>query len=187
MESIDDVFMDAKEKMEKTLIFLNEQFSGIRTGKASPALVENIQVPYYGTPTRMKELAGISTPEPRLIVINAFDPTVLPEVEKAILAANLGVTPMNDGRVIRVPIPQLDEERRSELGKVAKRMSEEGRVAVRNIRRDANESIKTLQKAGKITEDDRAQGLKDVQKDTDDYISKIDDALQAKESEIMEV
>ena len=187
MDSIDDVFLDVEDKMEKTIGFLHDQLSGIRTGKASPALVENIQVPYYGTPTRLKELAGISTPEPRLIVINAFDPTVLPEVEKAVLAANLGVTPMNDGRVIRVPIPQLDEERRKELGKVAKRMAEEGRVAIRNIRRDANESAKALQKASKITEDEREQGLKDIQKNTDDYIAKIDEALKAKEAEIMEV
>ena len=109
MDSVDDVLLDADDKMSKSLSFLSDQFLGIRTGKASPALVENLEVPYYGTPTRLKEIAGISTPEPRLLVINAFDPTALPEIEKAILAANLGVTPMNDGRVIRIPIPPLDD------------------------------------------------------------------------------
>ena len=145
MESLDDVLLDAEDKMSKSLSFLREQFSGIRTGKASPTLVENIKVEYYGTATRMKEIAGISTPEPRLIVITAYDPTALPEIEKAILAANLGVTPLNDGRVIRVPIPDLNEERRNDLTKVAKRMSEEARVAIRNVRREANEAVKSLQ------------------------------------------
>ena len=137
MESVEEVLLDCEDKMEKSIAFLHEQFSGIRTGKASPALVENVQIPYYGTPTRLRELANISTPEPRLIVINAYDPTALGEIEKAILAANLGVTPMNDGRVVRVPIPELNEERRTELGKVARRMAEDTRVAVRNVRREA--------------------------------------------------
>jgi ribosome recycling factor len=187
MDSVDDVLLDADDKMSKSLSFLSDQFLGIRTGKASPALVENLEVPYYGTPTRLKEIAGISTPEPRLLVINAFDPTALPEIEKAILAANLGVTPMNDGRVIRIPIPPLDEARRKDLTKVAKRAAEEARVAVRNVRRDANDGAKGLQKAGTITEDDRDQALKQIQKDTDENIGKIDDALKNKEADIMEV
>jgi len=187
VESIEEVLMDSDEKMEKSAAFLLEQFSGIRTGKASPALVENIEVPYYGTPTRLREMAGIATPEPRLIVINAYDPSVLGEIEKAILAANLGVTPMNDGRVVRVPIPELSEERRKEMTKLAKRMAEDGRVAIRNIRREANEQVKTLQKNGKATEDERDEALKDIQKSTDDYIKQIDDAMKAKETEIMEV
>ncbi len=187
MESIEEVLLDSDDKMEKSVAYVLEQFSGLRTGKASPALVENIQIPYYGTPTRLRELAGIATPEPRLIVINAYDPTALGEIEKAILAANLGVTPMNDGRVVRVPIPELSEERRIEMGKLAKRMAEEGRVAVRNIRRDANEQIKTLQKSSSVTEDERDDGLKEIQKSTDDYIKKIDEAVKAKEAEIMEV
>jgi len=187
MESLDDVYLDAEDRMEKSITFLNEQFAGIRTGKASPALVENVQVPYYGTPTRLKELASISTPEPRLIVINAFDPTSLPEIEKAILAANLGVTPMNDGRVVRVPIPELTEERRTELSKVARTMSEECRVAIRNVRREANDQIKKLKKDGKISEDDREQGLKQIQKDTDDSIDKVDHELKTKEESIMAV
>lgn len=187
MESVDDVLLEMDDKMSKTLDFVHEQFSGIRTGKASPALVENVQVSYYGTMTRLRELAGISTPEPRLIVINAYDPTSLGEIEKAILAANLGVTPVNDGRVIRVPIPELTQERRTELGKVARRQAEEGRVAIRNERRDANERIKQLAKSGDISEDDRDQALKDIQEQTDDYIAKIDNALEAKDAEIMEV
>ncbi len=187
METIDDVMLDAEDKMEKSINVLVDQFAGIRTGKASPALVENIQVEYYGTLTRLKEMAGISTPEPRLIVITAYDNSVLPEVEKAILAANLGVTPINDGRLIRIPIPELNEERRKEMLKLAKRMVEDSRVAVRNVRRDANEAIKSLQKDGKITEDDRDSALDEVQKCTDNAIKKIDDALKDKEIEIMEV
>jgi len=187
MESVEEVLIDCEEKMEKSVAFLHEQFSGIRTGKASPALVENVQIPYYGTPTRLRELANISTPEPRLIVINAYDPSVLPEIEKTILAANLGVTPMNDGRVVRVPIPELNEERRNELGKVARRMAEDARVAIRNVRREANDQIKTLQKGSKITEDDRDDGLKEIQNLTDKTIASIDEGLKAKDAEIMEV
>ncbi|MCK5850659.1 MAG: ribosome recycling factor [Kiritimatiellae bacterium] len=187
MDSTDDIILDAEDRMSKSLSFLKEQFSGVRTGKASPALVENVSIQYYGTATRLKELAGIATPEPRLIVINAYDPTALPEIEKAILAANLGVTPMNDGRLIRIPIPELSEERRTEMAKVTKRMTEEGRVAVRNVRREANDNIKTIQKAGKITEDDKEKAMKQIQEDTDEHIEKIDEMLKAKETEIMEV
>ena len=187
MDSIEEMLLECEDKMAKSTAFLLEQFSGIRTGKASPALVENIEVPYYGTPTRLREMAGISTPEPRLIVINAYDPSVLPEIEKAILAANLGVTPMNDGRVIRVPIPELSEERRLEMTKLAKRLAEEGRVAIRNIRRETNEHIKSMQKKGDITEDDRDEALKDIQKSTDEYIKQVDNAMKSKETEIMEV
>lgn len=187
MDSIDEILIDAEDKMEKSLIFLNEQLHGLRTGKASPALVENIKAEYYGAPTRIMEIAGISTPEPRLIVINAYDPTALPAIEKAILAANLGVTPMNDGRVIRVPIPELNQERRAELSKVGKRMAEECKVAVRNVRRDANEHIKTLQKKGGISEDDRDAALEKIQKDTDLYVGKVDVKLKDKEAEIMAV
>ena len=187
MESIEEVLLDSDDKMSKSTTFLLDQFNGIRTGKASPALVENIEVPYYGTPTRLREIAGIATPEPRLIVINAFDPSALGDIEKAILAANLGVTPLNDGRVVRVPIPELSEERRKEMTKLAKRMAEEGRVAIRNIRRETNDQVKSLQKGGKATEDERDEALKDIQKATDDYIKQIDDAMKAKEAEIMEV
>lgn len=187
METIDDVLMEAEEKMEKSLDYVREQFSGLRTGKASPALVENIHVQYYGTMTRLREMAGISTPESRLLVINAYDPTALGAIEKAILAANLGVTPMNDGRIIRIPIPELSGERRVEMTKLSKRMAEEGRVAMRNVRRDSNELVKTLEKNGKATQDERDEALKAIQKMTDDYIQKIDSAAKAKEHEMMSV
>lgn len=187
MESMDDVLLEADDKMGKCVEFLQQELSGLRTGKASPSLVENISVDYYGTATRLREIAGISTPEPRLIVINAYDPSALSAIEKAILGANVGVTPMNDGRVIRIPIPELSEERRNELAKVARRMAEEQRVAVRNVRRDANDQIKGLQKNSKITEDDRDYALEEIQKSTDDYIKKIDEMLAAKEKEMLEV
>ncbi len=187
MDSLDDVLLDAIDKMDNSVKVLKDQFSGLRTGKASPALVDGVQVMYYGAPTRLRDIANISTPEPRLIVISPFDPTALGEIEKAILAANLGVTPRNDGRLIRVPIPELSEERRKEIVKVAKRLSEEARIAVRNVRRDANELVKSLQKDGKITEDERDRGLDEVQKATDAHIAKIDGELKHKEAEVMAV
>ena len=187
MESLDDILLNADDKMSKAVEFLHQEFSGLRTGKASPSLVENVHVDYYGTATRLREIANISTPEPRLIVINPFDPSSLNAIEKAILAANLGVTPMNDGRVIRIPIPELSEERRKELLKVAKRMAEEQRVAIRNVRREANDQIKALQKNSKITEDERDGALEEIQKSTDDYIKKIDDLVAAKEKDVMAV
>ena len=146
MDNLDDILLDADDKMSKSVEFLQGEFSGLRTGKASPSLVENISVDYYGTPTRLRDISGISTPEPRLLVVNPFDPSALPNIEKAILSANLGVTPMNDGRVVRIPIPELSEERRKDLTKIARRMAEDQRVAIRNIRRDANDHIKALQK-----------------------------------------
>lgn len=187
MASLDDVLFGVEEKMEKCLEHLHHEFSALRTGKASPALVENISVSYYGTMTRLQELASIATPEPRLIVIKPFDPTGLGDIEKAIGAANLGVAPMNDGKVIRVPIPELSEERREEINKIGKRISEESRVAVRNVRREANDAVKTMAKSKEITEDERDHALKEVQESTDESIKKIDEALAAKEKEIMAV
>ena len=187
VDVLEELLLDADDKMTKTLSVLHEQFSGIRTGKASPSLVQNVKVQYYGTPTRLREIANISTPETRLIVISAYDPTALPEIEKAILAANLGVTPMNDGRVIRVPIPELNQERRAEMTKVGRRMSEEARVAVRNVRRESNDKIKKIQKDGDCTEDERDEALEKIQKETDKFIAKIDETLKAKELEIMSV
>ncbi len=187
MESLDDVLLESDDKMTKATEFFHQELMGLRTGKASPSLVENISIDYYGAPTRLRQLAGIATPEPRLIVINPYDPTSLQAIEKAILASNIGITPMNDGRIIRIPIPELSEERRKELVKVAHRMSEEAKVAIRNVRRDANEAIKNLQKGSKITEDERDEGLKEIQKYTDDYIKKVDDQLAAKEKEVMAV
>ena len=187
MESVDDVLLDAEEKMDNSAKVLKEQFAGLRTGKASPALVENVQVQYYGTATRLRDIAGISAPEPRLLVINPYDPNAHADIEKAILGANLGVTPLNDGRVIRIPIPELSEERRKEIVKVARRQAEEARVSIRNVRRDANDAIKALQKNGKVSEDERDQALTDVQKSTDTHITKIDAEVKAKEAELMVV
>ncbi len=186
-ESSDDVLLETDDKMEKAITHLQQGLSGLRTGKASPSLVDHINAECYGAPTRLNQMALISTPEPRLIVIKPYDPSTLPAIEKAILAANIGVTPLNDGRIIRVPIPELSEERRKELTKVANRMGEEARVALRAIRRDANEAIKALEKAAAISEDDRARALEEVQKYTDSYSKKVDDLVAAKEKDIMAV
>lgn len=187
MESLDDVLLDSEDKMEKAVAHLQHELSGLRTGKASPAMVDSIQVSYYGAMTRLRDIANLATPEPRLLVINPFDPSVRGAICQAILAANIGITPIDDGRVIRVPVPELSEERRKELAKVAKRHSEDAKVAIRNIRRDANEHIKVLQKNTKITEDERDQGIEDIQKVTDDYTKKVDDILAKKEKDIMTV
>ncbi len=187
MESTDDVLLDVEERMTKSVEFLQQEFSGLRSGKASPSLVEHISVDYYGAQTRLREISNISTPEPRLLVINPFDPSSLGTIEKAIMAANIGINPMNDGRIIRIPIPEMSEERRKEMTKVAKRMAEEARVAVRNVRREGNDQIKVLQKNSTITEDERDSALDDIQKYTDEYIKKIDDMLSAKEEEVMAV
>ncbi len=184
---LDNVLLETEDKMDKTLQFLQQELAGLRTGKAHPSLVDTITVDYYGTPTRLRDIANISTPEPRLIVINPFDPSSLGLIEKAIIAANIGITPMNDGRLIRVPIPELSEERRKEMVKMAGRTTEEQRVAIRNIRRDANDQIKSLQKNGDITEDDRDNALDQIQKSTDGHIKKMDEMLAAKEKEVLEV
>ena len=185
--NLEEILEDAELKMMKSVDFVQKEFATIRTGKASPALVENIYVDYYGTRTRLKELAGISTPQPRLIVIQPWDPTVLAEIERAIQKANLGITPLSDGKVIRIPIPELSEERRKDLSKVIKRMAEDGRVSVRNVRREANEEIKGVQKSGDITEDDMYRGEKEVQEKTDEYIVEIDKHLASKEKEVLEI
>jgi len=187
MEELEMLLMEAEEKMQKAVEFLQQEFTGLNTGKASPAMVENITVDYYGSPTRIQQLGNIATPEPRLLVITPFDPSALALIEKAILAANIGVTPMNDGRIIRVPVPEPSEERRKEMGKIASRNAEEQRIAIRNVRRDANDTVKAMQKDGDITEDDRDSTLDQVQKLTDKYVKSIDDLLSAKEKDILEV
>lgn len=187
MATLDDILLETEDQMDKVLKFVHQQFEGLRTGKASAGMVEHISVSYYGSSVRMREIANISTPDVRLIVINAYDPTALPAIEKAIIAANLGITPLNDGRVIRVPIPELSEERRREIGKVARQMTEKGRVSVRAIRQEANEKIKGLSKESKITEDEKESGLRDIQNYTDAFIKKLDETLERKEKEIMMV
>lgn len=187
METSTEVLLGTEEKMNKCVEFLKQELGGLRTGKASPSLVENITVDYYGTSSRLRDIANISTPEPRLIVISPFDPSSLGTIEKGITAANIGITPMSDGRLIRVPIPELSEERRKDLVKVAGRTTEEQRVAVRNVRREANDQLKSLEKSSTITEDDRDEGLEEVQKLTDDHIKQMDEMLAAKEADVMEV
>lgn len=187
MQTAQEVLKDATEKMDKTIAVLKENFSGLRTGKASPSFVDGVQVPYYGVPTRLRDMATVSTPEPRTITIAPFDPSILSEIEKAILAANLGVTPRNDGRLIRITMPEMTEERRKEIVKVARKQAEDTRVAIRNIRRDANETVKALQKDSKISEDERDRGLADIQKLTDGRIAKVDENLTSKEKEVMAV
>ncbi|NNJ70174.1 MAG: ribosome recycling factor [Kiritimatiellales bacterium] len=184
---MDNLLLETEDKMDKAVQFLQQELTGLRTGKANPALVDTITVDYYGTPTRLRDIANISTPEPRLIVINPFDPSSLGLIEKAIVAANIGITPMNDGRLIRVPIPELSEERRKDMVKMASRATEEQRVSVRNIRRDANDQVKAMQKNGDITEDDRDSTLEQIQNTTDKYVAKMDEMLSAKEKDIMEV
>ena len=187
MDTTAEVIKDASDKIGKSFDALKSQFAGLRTGKASPAMVDSVKVEYYGVPTPIKNLGTISTPEPRQIKITPFDPTVLAEMNKAILAANLGVTPQNDGKVIRITVPELNEERRKEIVKVAKTQAEAQKVAMRNVRRDANETAKKLEKDKKISEDDLKSALDKIQKIVDEGIAKIDAELKAKESEVMSV
>ena len=187
METTAEVLKDANDKIAKSFETLKNQFGGLRTGKASPAMVDSIKVDYYGAPTPIKNLGTISTPEPRQIKITPFDPTVLAEMNKAILAANIGVTPQTDGKVLRITVPELNEQRRKEIVKVAKTTAEAQKVAMRNVRRDANDAAKKLEKDKKISEDDLKACLEKIQKATDDGIAKIDAELKAKEAEVMAV
>lgn len=184
--NVKEVTRETEEKMKKAIAAVEREFSEIRTGRASPHLVEGLRVDYYGTPTLLKQLASISVPDARLIVIQSWDPSAIPEIEKAILKSNLGITPANDGKVIRLSIPSLSKERREELAKVVKNMSEEGRVSIRTIRRDANEQIKKLEADKKIPEDAKFAGLEDIQKLTDKYIKKVEEVLENKEKELTE-
>jgi len=187
MTPIENLLKEMNSKMSKTIEFVHHEFSTVRTGKASPSLVENINVDYYGTATRLKELAGISAPEPRMIVIQPWDPTVVPAVVKAIGSANIGINPVADGKLVRIPIPELDEERRKEMIKLVKKMGEDGRISIRSIRRETNDEIKKMQKKGEIPEDDMYRHEETVQKATDKSIKEIDKIIEHKEKEIMEV
>jgi len=175
------------EKMDHTIESLKKEFASIRTGRASLALLDGIKVDYYGTPTPLQQLASLSIPESRQIAIQPWEQKIIPDIEKAIMKSDLGITPTNDGKVIRINIPVLTEERRKQLVKVVKKNAEDAKVAVRNIRRDTNEGIKKLEKEKKLSEDDTKKYLDEIQKLTDYYIKKIDEILQHKEKEIMEV
>jgi ribosome recycling factor len=181
------ILKNFKEDMEKTISALDKSFSRVRTGRASVTLLDGIKVDYYGTPTPIAQVATLSVPESRLIVIAPWDATALGSIEKAIQKSDLGLTPSSDGKVIRISIPQLTEERRKELVKVVKKMAEEGKVKLRNARRDANEELKGLKKNNKMTEDELFGTQEEVQKLLDSYIEKTDKILTAKEKEIMEI
>lgn len=182
-----EIIAKSEETMRKSMGFLKEDLAGIRAGKANPKLVDKIQVSYYGTMTPLNQVANISVPEPRSILIQPWDASLVREIEKAILASDLGINPSNDGKIIRLVIPVLTEERRKELLKVVKKETENAKIAVRNIRRDANEELKKLEKTSEITKDDHKKAEEDMQKLTDKYIKFVDDIYKDKEKEILEV
>jgi len=175
------------ERMEKAISSLTRELASIRAGRANASLLDRISVEYYGAPTPLNQMAGISVPEARLLVIQPYDKTTLGDIEKAILKSDIGITPSNDGSVIRLAVPALTEERRKELVKEVKKDGEESKIAIRNIRRDANEELKKLEKDGEITEDELRRYSDEVQKLTDSYITKIDSLAADKENEIMEI
>ena len=187
MTKIDEFVSDASGRMDKSVETTHEHFNSVRTGRASGALLDRIQIDYYGTPTALKSLASISVPEPRMLTIQPFDPSSIKQIERAIQESDLGLMPSNDGKLIRLPIPQLTEERRKELVKLVRQMAEEGRVAVRNVRRDVMRHLEDLVKNGDVGDDDERAAEARVQKLTDEHVHKIEDLLKHKEAEIMEV
>lgn len=178
---------EAEEKMKKSIVNLKNEFNSIRTGRANPSLLDRIVVEYYGTPTPLNQLANISAPESRMLVIQPWDAQSLGDIERAIIKSELGLNPNNDGKIIRLVIPQLTEERRKDLSKLAKKYGEEAKVAIRNIRRDSNDKLKDAEKDGEITEDNLRQGQNEIQQITDEYIKNIDNLIDRKIDEIMEV
>lgn len=184
---IKQIIKETSEKMAKAVDVVRHELVTIRTGRATPALIEGIKVDYYGTPTPLKQVATIGTPEPTLLTVQPWEKNLIQPIEKAILNANLGLNPQNDGSIIRVPIPPLNEERRREYVKLTRKYGEQGKVAIRNVRRDANDNLKKLEKDKKISEDERKWGEEEVQKLTDKFTAEIDKLLEQKEKEIMEV
>jgi ribosome recycling factor len=184
---IENFLGDAQQRMDKSVDATHEHFNSVRTGRAAPALLDRITIDYYGTPTPLKNLATINAPEPRMLTIQPFDPSSIKAIEKAIQESDLGLTPSNDGKLVRLPIPQLTEERRKELVKLVRHMAEEGRVAVRNVRRDAIRHLEELVRNGDVGDDDERAAETRVQKLTDEHVGKIDELLKHKEAEIMEV
>lgn len=182
-----DILKQLDERMDKALGAVKRDFATVRAGRANAGMLDRISVDYYGSPTPINQLANVTVPEPRLLVITPWDKTSLADIERAIIKSDLGITPTNDGTVIRLAVPQLTEQRRKELAKQVKTMAEDGRVAMRNIRRDVNDSLKKLEKAGDISEDDSRRAQEKVQNVTDRFIGDIDKLLTAKEQEILEV
>jgi ribosome recycling factor len=187
MATMDELIEDAVRRMDKSVETIVNEFNSVRTGRASAALLDRIHVDYYGQRTPLKQLATINVPEPRMLTIQPFDPTSVKAIEKAIQESDLGLTPSNDGKLIRLPIPQLTEERRKELVKVVRHMAEEGRVAVRNVRRDTMRHLEELVRNGDVGDDEERRAEDRVQKLTDEHVHRIDDLLKRKEGEILEV
>src|SRR5947199_2720341 len=187
MATVDELITDAQTRMGKSVEHSRNEFSTVRTGRASASLLDRIEVDYYGTPTPLKQLATINVPEPRMLTVQPFDPTSIRAIEKAIQESDLGLTPSNDGKLIRLPMPQPNEERRKELVKVVRRLAEEGKVAVRNVRRDVMQHLQDLTKNHELGDDEERRAEERVQKLTDDHTKGIDDLLKHKEAEIMEV
>ncbi|MEN6437470.1 MAG: ribosome recycling factor [Syntrophobacter sp.] len=183
---LDNVYSDLRDRMNKAVETLESDYKKLRTGRASVSLVDGIRVDYYGTPTPLSQLATLTIPDPRTIMIQPWDTSVVGEIEKAILKSELGLTPMNDGKAIRINIPPLTADRRKDLVKVVKKKAEESKVAVRNIRRDINEKIKDLKKDKKVSEDEQFRAQDEIQKITDDYVKKVDSVYGSKEKEILE-
>jgi len=183
---INSIYEETKEKMVKAVASLGKDLKKVRTGRASLNILDGIRVDYYGTPTPLNQMASLSIPESRLITIQPWDSTVINDIEKEILKSNLGLTPSNDGKLIRISIPPLTEERRKEIVKIVAKMCEDRKVTIRNIRRDANEMLKELKKEGEIAEDDSFKGQENVQKITDEHIKGVDDTFKEKEKEILE-
>jgi len=187
MGAIEDFLADATRRMDTSIDHTRQEFNGVRTGRASVGLLDRITVDYYGTPTPLKNMATITAPEPRLLTIQPFDPTQIRAIEKAIQESDLGLTPSDDGKLIRLPIPQLTEERRKELVKVVRRYGEDGKVAIRNVRRDVMKHLEELVRNGNVGDDEERRAEAQVQKLTDDHVARIDELLKNKEAEIMEV
>ena len=184
---VKDVLSKTRASMEKSIDALKKDFTRIRTGRASTSLLDELRVDYYGTPTPLSQVGTLAVPEPRLITIQPWEKKLIPEIEKAILKSDLGLNPVSDGNLIRLAIPPLTEERRKDMVKQLKRMGEEGKIAIRNIRRDANESLKRLEKDKEISEDDLKRGEKEIQELTDQFVKKADEAVAIKEKEVMEI
>lgn len=184
---MDAVFTKAKEKMEKCLDALNRDYKAVRAGRANPAILDRVTVDYYGTPTPINQMAAISVPEPRMLMIQPWDASTLKDIEKAINTAEIGINPSNDGKVIRLAFPALTEERRKELVKDISKRGEEAKVAVRNVRRDAMDDIKKLKKDNEITEDDQKSGEKKLQDITDSYIKQVEEMVKKKEDEVLSI
>jgi len=183
---IKDIHDDTKHRMDQAVEHTRMELTKVRTGRANPELVENLTVDYYGTKTPLNQLSNISVPEPRLITLQPFDKTIMPDIEKAIMESNLGLTPNNNGEVILIPIPPLSEERRRDLTRVVHQLVEEGKVAVRNVRKDANHHIKMVQGDGHISEDDIKRAEQEIQSFTDDHVKRLDEMMEHKEKELME-